>query len=116
MLAEVEKALGSVQVKDLIKPAHHYAYVEFSVDRIPFSVIERLRNAFTRHQIDVYPLYGSVPKRVLSLQPMPFEEVRKRNGLKPASEIVHDDHHFGAHNAHKCEYTLLCRETIVDTV
>ncbi|XP_055524070.1 uncharacterized protein LOC129717864 [Wyeomyia smithii] len=116
LLIEVEKVLGNNRVEDVIKPAHYYAYVELSGNLTAFSSIERLRAAFTQHQIDVYPLYTSVPKRCLLFQLMPYEQVRMLNGLKPVSEIDHNDHHFGAHNAHKLFVGNIPRDAMAEDV
>ncbi|XP_053687984.1 uncharacterized protein LOC128737373 isoform X2 [Sabethes cyaneus] len=116
LLVEIDKVFGRDSVVDLVKPAHYYAYVELNITSNVYGKVEQLREVFTLHQIDVYPLHASVPKHCMTPKLMPFEVVRTRNGLKPASENDHNDRHFGPHNAHKLFVGNIPRDATAEDV
>lgn len=109
VLDEVEKVIGAGKVEDVLKPAHHYAYVDFADGLQTKVVIGRLREAFTRYKIDVFPLYRIIPKRTMHYKPnysRTLEEMRAAYQLLSPSQVTFKEKNFGVHNAHKCKFLV----------
>ncbi|XP_055616631.1 uncharacterized protein LOC129762421 [Toxorhynchites rutilus septentrionalis] len=104
VMKEVQKVMGKGTVEDVHKPAHHYAYVDLKED-VPLNIaVIKLRQAFTRFKIDVYPLQKSIPKRWILPKPRntkSIEDMRKYAGLKDPSQIKLTDERFGPDKANQ---------------
>lgn len=119
VLDEVEKVLGAGKVQDVLKPAHHYAYVDFSNGLEAKVLINHLRDAFTRYKIDVFPLYRMMPKRSMHYKPhfnRTLEEMRALYLLLSPSQVTFKDKHFGVHNAHKLFVGNIPRDTNAEDI
>lgn len=119
VLDEVEKVIGQDKVEDVLKPAHHYAYVGFKEGLMANVVINRLREAFTRYKIDVFPLYRLIPKRSMHYKPhfnRSVEELRTTYQLLSPSQVTFKEKNFGVHNAHKLFVGNIPRDTQADDI
>lgn len=122
IMDELEKLLR-LKAVDVLKPAHHYAYVDFTENvRVNSSVLNALRNALTRFKIDVFPLYKKLPKMwrgVRSHDIRPIAKVRAMFGAMLNEEAKEDNQEsteFGVHNAHKLFIGNIARDTQAEDV
>lgn len=119
VLDEVEKVVGPDNVEDVLKPAHHYAYVQFKESLKANVVINLLREAFTRYKIDVFPLYRIIPKRTMHHKPLysrTIEDMRATFQLLSPNQVTFKEKYFGVHNAHKLFVGNIPRDTQADDI
>lgn len=106
-MEKLKKHLG-LHVVEVSKPAHHYAYVEFTEDiLINETFLNTVRNGLTRYDIDVFPVYTKLPKalvNVRSYETKSIEDVRLSRGALVTEKANDADGQFGVHNGHKCKY------------